>query len=143
MTPPVERAPRSFWIALPVGLVPMAWGSWLYLDATPDLRRRIDFAAWLVGADLVHDLVLAPLVVLLGWTAARLVPARARPPLTIALVLTGTILLVGWLPLVGSATVDNATIQPRDYRREIVTVLIAIWAVALLAMMVRGRRRRA
>jgi hypothetical protein len=140
VTAPAERAPRSFWIGLAAGLVPMVWGTWLYLDATPDLRRRIDFGAWLVGADLVHDFVFAPLVVAVGWAAARVVPARDRPPVTVGLVLTGTVLLVGCLPLIGSATVSNDTIQPRPYGREITTLLVVIWVAALLAVAARRRR---
>lgn len=136
-----DRTPRSFWIGLTLGLIPMAWGTFLYLDATPDLRRRIDLAAWLVGLDLLHDLAVAPLVVALGWALARAVPARACPPLTAALVLTAMVLVVGWLPLVGSATVDNATIQPRSYGRDIAFVLLLIWSVAL-TVVVAGRRRR-
>jgi hypothetical protein len=136
---PPARTPRSFWIGLAVGVVPMAWGTWLYLDATPDLARRIDLAAWLVGADLVHDLVVAPLVVGVGWAITRLVPVRLRPPVTVALVLTGTVLLVGWLPLVGSAGGANPTIQPRAYGREIGLVLVLVWVGALLAVAARRR----
>jgi hypothetical protein len=143
VSPTAGRTPRSFWIGLAVGLGPMLWGTWHYLAATPDLRRRIDLAAWLVGADLVHDLVVAPLVVVAGWAVTRAVPAWARPPVTVAIVLTGTVLLVGWLPLVGSATVDNPTLQPRAYGREITAVLLVVWLVALVAVANRRRRRGA
>ena len=62
--------------------------------------------------------------------------------MTIALVLSGVVLLVGWLPLVGSATVDNPTIQPRAYGREIGTVLLVIWVAALVAAAAGHRRTR-
>ena len=145
MTEPAERAPRSFWVGLAVGIVPMAWGVRLYLDATPDLRRRLDLAGWFVGLDLAHDLVLAPAVVALGLLVRRFVPGRARAVVQAALIATGAVLLVGLLPLLGSADSDNATIQPIDYGPSVAVVVAAIWMAALGTALVsagRGRRRQ-
>jgi hypothetical protein len=137
VTTSAPSSSRRFWIGFAVGLIPMAWGVRLYLDLTPDAARRIDVVAWLVGADLVHDLLVAPLVVGVGWALTQVVPARVRPPVTVGLVLTGTVLLVGWLPLVGSAGDGNATIQPRAYGREIALVVLVIWVAVLLAVVAR------
>ncbi len=141
MTAHGERMPRSFWIGLALGIVPMAWGVWLYLDATPDLTRRLDLAKWLIGLDLLHDLVLAPLAVGLGFLVARWVPRPARAAVQVALIGTGTVLLVGWLPLVGSSEANNPTIQPLDYGPSIVAVIAAIWVTTALVTVVRARGR--
>jgi len=137
---PVEPTPRIFWVGLALGTLPMAWGLWLYLEAAPDLRRRLDLAKWLVGLDLAHDLVLAPLVVGLGYAVTRVVPPRARAAVQAALIATGMVLLVGWLPLVGSSETDNPTIQPLDYGPSIATVVAVIWVTVLLVTFLRARR---
>ncbi len=145
MTDAAGRTPRSFWVGLAVGLVPMAWGVRLYLDATPDLRRRVDLAGWLVGLDLAHDLVLGPVVVGIGLLVRLLVPDRLRAVVQAALIVSGAVLLVGLLPLRGSASSDNPTIQPIDYGPSIAVVLLVIWATAAAAALLttrRGRQRR-
>jgi hypothetical protein len=142
VTAPDRRPPRSFWIGLAIGVLPMAWGVRLYLDATPDLRRRVDLAKWLVGLDLAHDLLLGPAIVALGLLVQRLVPGRARAPVQAALIASGAVLVVGLLPLLGSADSDNATIQPVDYAPSMAVVLAGIWAAAASAALITFRRGR-
>ncbi len=131
MSIPIDDVtPRSFWIALVPGVALMAWGARLYLDATPDLTRRIDLAGWLVGLDLVHDLLLAPVLVGFGAIVTRLTPAQLRAPVEAALIVSGSVILVGLLPLLGTAGSGNRTIQSIDYAPSISAVLVAIWVVA-------------
>lgn len=141
MTAPAAPTPRSFWIGLVLGALPMAWGARLYLEATPDLDRRLNLVAWLLGLDLAHDLALAPAVVGLGFLVRRAVPARALPAVQAALALTGFVLLVGLLPLLGTAGGRNPTIQPLDYGPSIAAVVAVIW-LAAAATIVVGRRSR-
>ena len=135
--------PRSFWIALVPGMALMTWGVRLYLDATPDLARRIDLAGWLVGLDLAHDLLLAPVLVGFGTIVTRLTPTRLLGPVQAALIASGSVLLVGLLPLLGSAGSANPTIQPIDYAPSIAAVLVAIWVAAGAAVLRRRRRQPA
>jgi hypothetical protein len=138
-------APRSFWVSLCIGLVVMGWGVRQYLDATPDLDRRLDLAKWLVGLDLTHDLLVAPVVVGVGSVVSRIVPRSARAPAQAALIATGAVLLVGVLPLVGSAGDANPTIQPIRYGPPIAAVIGLIWATAAVATIsaaVRGRHQQ-
>ncbi len=132
--------PRSFWFGLVPGLALMAWGIRLYLDATPDLARRIDLAGWLVGLDLAHDLVVAPLILGLGALVTRVTPTRLRAPVQAALIATGAVVVVGLLPLLGSAGTGNPTIQPIDYAPSIAAVVAAIWLSAgIFAFVTRSR----
>jgi len=141
---PVRNAtPRSFWIGLVPGIALMAWGTRLYLDDTPDLARRIDLAGWLVGLDLAHDLILAPVLVGFGAIVTRLTPARLRAPVQAALIASGSVVLVGLLPLLSSAGSGNPTIQPIDYAPSIAAVLVAIWVAAGAAVLRRRRWRPA
>jgi fatty acid desaturase len=119
----------------------MAWGVRLYVEATPDLDRRLNLLAWLVGLDLAHDLLLAPAVVLVGFVVRRVVPARARAAVQVALVLSAFVLLVGLLPLLGTAGGANPTIQPIAYGPSIAAVLAAIWLAAAAAIAMAGHPR--
>lgn len=133
--------PRTFWLGLLPGVALMGWGVRLYLDATPDLARRLDLAGWLVGADLVHDLLVAPVVVAVGVLVTRYVRARWLGPVQAALIASGSVVLVGLLPLLDTAAVaNNATIQPLDYAPSIAAVVVAIWLAAGLAGFLRRRR---
>lgn len=118
----------AFWAAAIVGAALMGWGVFYFLDVTPDWDRRINFGVWLVGLDLVHDLVLAPFVVAVGWAVARAVPPRWKAPTQSGLVLSGTVLLIAWLPLNNTAAgTNNPTIQPNDYGTATLVLLAAIW----------------
>ena len=80
MRDPARPTPRAFWVGLGIGILTMGWGVRLYLQATPDLDRRLDLARWLVGLDLAHDLLLAPAVVGIGYLVSRAVPLAPEPP---------------------------------------------------------------
>ncbi|MCZ7524953.1 MAG: hypothetical protein M5U14_00300 [Acidimicrobiia bacterium] len=132
-----------FWAALVVGGGTMVFG---VAGAVSDLDggERLRWAAWLVGLDLFHDLLLAPAVVLLGVLLGRLVPAPWRPPVQAGLVGTGLVLLVAWAPLRGTAEkTGNPTIQPLDYGTATLTVLAVVWSLAAVwavARLVAARR---
>jgi hypothetical protein len=65
----------------------------------------------------------------------------------VGLIVSGAVLVVGWLPLTGSASAaGNATIQPLHYPTAVATALglvwlgVAIWATVRQVMAGRGRR---
>ena len=56
-------------------------------------------------------------------------PGWLRAPVQVGLILTGTVLLVGWLPLQGTAAgTGNPTIQPLDYPTLVTATLAAVWS---------------
>ena len=55
-------------------------------------------AAWLAAAVIIHDGVVSPLVIGIGWGLRRLVPDRARRHLQAALVVGGMVTVVA-IPL--------------------------------------------
>jgi hypothetical protein len=135
----------TFWVAFAIGAAVMAFGvRGVLTDAgthPPELLR------WVVGADLVHDFVLAPFVVAVGWVIARTAPRAWRVPVQAALAASGVVLIVGWAAWrgYGRATVpDNPTVQPLDYTTAILTVWGAIWLTAAVWIAARtaSRRRR-
>jgi hypothetical protein len=105
------------------------------------------FARWLVGLAVFHDLVLAPLVALVGLVVVRAVPRRARPTVTSFLVVAAIVALFS-VPFVARWGVSRSTpsIQPRDYATGLVQVTLVVAAVYLVsavgAVVVRSGRRR-
>lgn len=126
---------RPPWVALAVGGAVMAYalrGAWQALG-----DDRVGWAAWVVGADVVHDALVAPAVGLLGVLVARVVPAgRARSLVQAGLVASGVVLAVAWIPLRGlGGNPGNPTIRPLDYGTATLTALALVWgAVAGTAL---------
>src|SRR5437868_5300868 len=70
----------AYWTGLLVGIGVLGYGvAGLLTHAS--LSRAAKAAIWLVGADLVHDLLFAPAVFAAGWLVARFVPRRLRAPI--------------------------------------------------------------
>lgn len=127
-----DEAGRGFWVALVVGGALIAWGAFLFLDATPSLARRVNFVAWVVGLNLAHDAVAIPAVLAIGAVVARVAGRGWRAPLQAAMLTTGTVLLVAAAPLFGTAEVSrNPTVQPLAYPSATLTVLAVVWGPAL------------
>ena len=137
-----EHGGARFWVALAVGGAVMGWGVWLFLDATSSGTARRSFVTWLVGADLAHDLVVAPVVALAAWALAGVVTDWWWPPVQAGVVISAFVLLLAALPLAGTAdATGNPTIQPLDYTRSTLTALALVWG-AVGAWVVGGRLRR-
>jgi hypothetical protein len=92
---------------------------------------------WFIGSALVNDLIIAPIWIGLGWLAARLLPAAARPALVVGGVVAGLLALIA-LPFVLGVGVDpaNPSFLPRAYGRNLLLVdagvllVAALWATA-------------
>jgi len=97
---------------------------------------------WLVGLLLAHDLVLAPLVHLVGRRLRERVPAAWRWPLQVGLVVSGVLVLASVPVLygVGRATQPgNTSVLPGDYPRALAGVVIVVWLGVLLWGVRRAR----
>lgn len=142
-TPTRQRAGASFWIAMVLGGGIMAFGT---RGALMDLQTSApDVARWVVGADLVHDFILAPLVVAIGWCVHRTVPTRWRAPIQAGLFATAITLMIGWPGWRGYGrhlVPDNPSVQPLDYTTAILTVLAAVWGIVAIWLAIRVVRAR-
>ncbi|MGH9290107.1 MAG: hypothetical protein ACRD0V_17735, partial [Acidimicrobiales bacterium] len=76
----------------------------------------LELMRWVIGAALVHDLMVVPAVVATALLVRRFVPRRAWPPVRAGLAATGILALVGW-PFVRGYGADptNQSLLPRDY----------------------------
>ena len=110
------------------------------LLSRPD-TREVRWAVLLVASALAHDLVFAPLVLLLGRASRPLLRGRVRPVVQGALLVGVSLLLVA-LPALGrpGAKADNASVLPRDYVQGLLVSLAVVAGGALLLLVVPRRR---
>lgn len=140
-----ERAGPLFWISAAAGWTVIAFGVRGIVQHSIDTRPT-ELAAFVVGGALLHDLVVAPLVILVGVLVARTVPGRVRAVVQGALVVTAIVALFSY-PLVRAygLVANNPTSLPHNYAANLLVVLGVVWAVAAgtLAVRLRDRRPRA
>ena len=124
-----------------LGVGGIAWGAWLLLDEQ-DLDALLRVALWLAGGVVLHDAVLAPLVVVLGAGATR-VPRAVRGVGARVLVVLGSVTLLAIPVLLSrgeSYDAANRTILDRPYGQGWLLVAVLVVLGAVLAEVV-GRRR--
>lgn len=133
-------------ILLAVGMLLAGYGGWLLLS-----RQRLDqvlqVGEWAVAGVLLHDLVLAPLTLLVGWLGSRLLRGTTARVAGLVLLVAGTLTLVA-VPALARVMLPraNQTLLDRDYGAG---WLVAVAAVVLLVVLwqglgrVRGREDRA
>ena len=136
--------PVSIGVRIAVGAVGVAGiGYGLFLALTT-LRRWPDVIAtalWFGLPPLVFDLLLVPLIGLLGSLVSTRVPPRWRPPMIIGLIISGALLGVAWPFLAGiGRRPDNPSLLDRPYPLGTVIALVLIWA-GIVAWSVLRRRR--
>lgn len=133
------RAARTLLIA--AGVAAGLWGVWLMRDFTRE--QLTSEAFWLAGGVVLHDAVLAPLVVLVGYGASRVLPAHWRSSSATAFLVWGT-LTVTFLPVLSGqgGKPGNATILGKPYVLSwvVLTVLLVVYAV--VAAQLRRRQVR-
>jgi len=140
-TVPVALVVRVAFGAVGVGVMGVAvWGI---------LRDRgetdpVGLAIWLGGGVVLHDFVLAPVVLLLGVGVVRVVPVSVRAPVVVGLISAGTLVLVG-VPVVLASRrqVANPTVLPGNYVLGLVGAVatVAVLTAAGVGWIVLRRRR--
>ncbi|MFB7631367.1 hypothetical protein ACFC0M_10535 [Streptomyces sp. NPDC056149] len=107
-----------------------------------DVRELTGVVVWLGGAIVLHDAVIAPLVLVVGLVLAR---SGARGPARGALIVAGALTVVALPVLLRPGAPANPSVLPLDYPRNWVIAVGGVVAVsALLAVarwIVRRRRR--
>ena len=119
------------------GAALMGVGAWLLLD----VRDLTDVLVWLGGAAVLHDAVIAPLVLLTGLLLVR---GGACGRVRGALIVAGALTVVALPVLLRPGPWANSSVLPLDYPRNWLIALVAVVTVTALSMAVRGvaRRRR-
>jgi hypothetical protein len=141
----VSRRPAPARTALgALGVLAGGYGAYLLLSRQ-DTADHVATALWLAGGVVLHDLVLAPLVIVLAGLVARVVPAPARAPVVVGAVVLGAVTLLA-VPVLGrfGAHPDNPTLLDRPYGLGWLvlaglTVLAVVVATVLRARQARRR----
>lgn len=123
-----------------VGVAVALYGLWSMREFDFDQLRSLGL--WLAGGVVLHDGILAPLTVLLGLVASRVLPERSRKAVVVGFVLWGTLTVVAFAVLSGmGGKPDNATLLDRDYRLSWLIGTVALAVVVAAVSVLRARRR--
>ncbi|WP_327327070.1 hypothetical protein OG735_34635 [Streptomyces sp. NBC_01210] len=119
------------------GVAFMGVGASLLLD----VRDLTGVLVWLGGAVVLHDALIAPLVLLVGLV---LVCGGVRGPVRGALLVAGALTVVALPVLLRPGRTANSSVLPLDYPRNWLIALVAVATVAAFVLTVRrfARRRR-
>lgn len=127
-----------------LGVLLAAYGGWLLLSRQ-STAGNLDTLWWLAGGVLAHDLLLAPVVLLVCAVAARALPAVARPAAATALVVLGSLTLVA-VPFVGgygrASDPANETLLDRDYTTGYLVLVGVVLVLVVLPVLLASLRRR-
>jgi len=123
-----------------LGIAAIVWGGWLLRDDGID--RLSSTALWLAGVVVLHDAVLAPLVVLLGVVATKVLSQRHRAVVAVAFVVWGTVTLAvaNVLSGVGGKPGMDSLLH-RPYLSAWLALTGLVLGVAVVAAMMKGRHR--
>jgi hypothetical protein len=140
--PSDHRAGPLFWLSAVAGWVVIGIGLRGIFQHRLDTRPA-NLAKFVVGGALLHDLLVAPMVLLAAVALARAVPARARGTVQAALAVSGIVTLFAY-PMVRAygRAAHNPTSLPHNYSLNLVIVLGLIWTVTAAVVAVRLRKRR-
>jgi hypothetical protein len=131
------------WLFIVPGLAVAGWGVLGLLQNRDDVPF-VPWLTWFVGGALVHDLLVAPVVVAVGALLARLLPRPARAPVVTGLVVSAMLAVIGVLFALDPGGVPEPGFLPLDYARNLlllvggIMLFAAVWAVVAV---VRDRRR--
>ena len=134
---------RIFWSSVVIGWATIGFGLFGLFENSE--RTHPDrWARWFFGALVVHDLVVAPVVIAIGALLARRVPANYRGPIQGALITTGILVLVSFPFVRGYGhRADNPSALPNNYGAGLLALVVLVWVVTgLFLWRARVRRRR-
>jgi hypothetical protein len=125
------------------GIALGAFGVFRLLSEIPT-HSLLVLAVWLITALVIHDALLAPSVVGVGWLLRRYVPDRGRRYLQIALIMIAlvTVIAVPMIFLRGSQPAAKALLL-RNYGANLILVIAVIAVITLILYAVRVVRDRA
>lgn len=125
----------SFWVALVIGWSVIAVG---VISARNDsLARFPSLVRFVIGFAIIHDAVLLPAAIVVGWLTLRCLPRGIRPPVRIGLAVTWVLVLMSY-PAVRryGEKPDNPSLLPTSVGRGLIVVLVVVW-VAVVVDVVR------
>ena len=123
-----------------LGVLVIAYGG-LQVLLNWEAASPFGLAAFLIGVVILDDLILVPLALGTGWLVRRTLPAHARMPAQIALVVLAGLVLVG-LPfaLSPARNGESATLLTEPYWRNLGALAASLAVLVVIAVLARTRR---
>jgi hypothetical protein len=124
-----------------VGVLVGLYGAYLLLSRQ-DHDQLVSAALWLGFGVVLHDFVLAPVVLAVVFVGARVVPVDFRAAAVAGLVVLGTATIFA-IPVLGGwgERPDNPTLLNRHYWLGWLLLAVVV-VVAVVVVGLRSRRRR-
>ncbi|TDQ04348.1 hypothetical protein [Labedaea rhizosphaerae] len=127
------------WVLGVVGLAVLGYGALLAIDTKPVLETGF----WFVGGTILHDVVLAPAVGVVGWLVVRVVPAVWRAPVAVGAAITGVLALLTLPELVRRYPAPvNPGLHERNYLLALGISVAVVWVLVVAVGVVRTARAR-
>lgn len=128
-----------------IGVAAIGYGALRILTDSKD-TKPLALAKWLLGSLLVHDLLIAPVVIGIGWLLARFVPPRARAFVQAGLVTGGLVGALGVLLIwrQGKSSARSLALLQQNYAANLLVLLAiiaAVTAACYLTSVSRASRR--
>jgi hypothetical protein len=122
------------------GILLGAYGAGRLLTEIPT-HSLLLLAAWMIGAVVIHDGIVSPVVVAVGWLLRRFVPARGRGYLQAGLIMGAlvTIIAIPMIHLRDSQPAVKAILR-QNFAGNLTLLLGIIGAGTLIAYAIRVAR---
>jgi hypothetical protein len=124
-------------ILMAVGVALMTFGGWLVIANNNPLQ----VAPWVLAPVLLHDAILAPLILGVVWLGHRLLPRYAQAPALVALVVCGGLTAVAASVITrAGARPDNPSLLDRNYVAGYLFAIGLTVGLAVIATLLNRRR---
>jgi hypothetical protein len=134
---------KAWRIILAIGGIALgAFGIFRLATEIP-LHNLLILAVWLVAALIIHDAVMEPSVIGVGWLLRRYIPDRGRRHVQIALIMIVPVVVIA-IPMIflrGSQPMEKALLL-RNYGVNLIMIIGIIAVIGLILYTVRVARDR-
>lgn len=139
---PAERVGPMRLLLGVVGVAGILFGAWGVLT-NQGTSPPLAIVPWWIGVVVLHDGIIAPVTIGLGWLITHLLPRPVRAPVQAAGVTAGLIALFA-VPLLlrQGQGFPGGTLLTRNYAANVVGLLVLVIAVVAVGAVVRALLRR-
>ena len=127
-----------------LGILAAAWGLHLLWVDRPYIKT-LNFGEWLISGVLLHDLIIANVVLLVGWLLAKLLPPHLRGYVQGALVVIALVGSVAFFVIwrQGTASSPALALLRQDYEANfgIIAAVVVVCTALLYALSLRTMRK--
>jgi hypothetical protein len=134
---------KAWRIILAIGGIALGAFGIFRLETEIPLHNLLILAVWLVAALIIHDAVMEPSVIGVGWLLRRYVPDRGRRYVQIALIMIVPVAVIA-IPMIflrGSQPMEKALLL-RNYGVNLIMIIGIIAVIGLILYAVRVARDR-